>query len=88
MGSGIPAPKARWHLAAGFQLKPERGWGWLLIGGIVTLALAVMIWRRWPVSGTWAIGTLFGINILFSGRGMIFSGGAMRSAVREVGKEG
>lgn len=63
-----------------FSLKPEKGWGWLLTSGIVTLVLAIMIWRRWPVSGAWAIGTLFGINILFSGWAMIFSGSALRSA--------
>ena len=66
-----------------FNLKPEKGWGWLLASGIITLVLAIMIWRRWPVSGGWAIGTLFGINILFSGWAMIFTGGAMRSAADE-----
>jgi uncharacterized membrane protein HdeD (DUF308 family) len=62
-----------------FHLKPEKGWGWVLASGIITLVLAIMIWRRWPVSGAWAIGTLFGINILFSGWAMIFTGGALRS---------
>jgi uncharacterized membrane protein HdeD (DUF308 family) len=66
-----------------FSLKPEKGWGWLLTSGIVTLVLAIMIWRRWPVSGAWAIGTLFGINILFSGWAMIFSGSALRTAADE-----
>ena len=68
-----------------FGVKPEKGWGWLLASGIITLVLAIMIWRRWPVSGGWAIGTLFGINILFSGWAMIFTGGAVRSLGKEAG---
>jgi uncharacterized membrane protein HdeD (DUF308 family) len=54
------------------------------VSGVVTLLLAIMIWRRWPESGPWAIGMLFGINILFSGWAMIFTGGAVRSLASEV----
>ncbi len=71
-----------------FDQKPEQGWGWLLFSGIVTLLLALMIWRQWPFSGSWAIGMLFGINILFSGWAMIFTGGALRSAGREAQEDG
>jgi uncharacterized membrane protein HdeD (DUF308 family) len=39
----------------------------LLVDGIVTLVLAVMIWRTWPSSAVWVIGTLVGISMLFSG---------------------
>jgi len=51
----------------GFTLRPLPGSGWLLFDGIVTLILAVMIWRTWPSSTGWAIGTLVGISMLFSG---------------------
>ncbi|MGI9241059.1 MAG: HdeD family acid-resistance protein, partial [Verrucomicrobiales bacterium] len=67
-----------------FSLKPEKGWGWLLASGVITLLLAIMIGRQWPVSGGWAIGTLFGINILFSGWAMIFTGGTVRSLAKEA----
>jgi len=50
-----------------FQLRPRHGVGWLLIDGIITLILAVMIWRSWPASSVWVIGTLVGISMLFSG---------------------
>ena len=43
------------------------GAGWLLFDGVVTLILAVMIWRTWPSSTEWVIGTLVGISMLFSG---------------------
>ena len=52
----------------GFTLRPLPGSGWLLFDGVVTLILAVMIWRTWPSSTGWVIGTLVGISMLFSGR--------------------
>ena len=51
----------------GFTLRPLPGSGWLLLDGIITLILAVMIWRTWPSSSTWVIGTLVAISMLFSG---------------------
>jgi len=50
-----------------FQLRPAPGAGWLLVDGIITLVLAVMIWRTWPSSAAWVVGTLVGISMLFSG---------------------
>lgn len=50
-----------------FRLRPLPGWGWLLFDGIITLILAVMIWKTWPSSSEWIIGTLVGISMLFSG---------------------
>jgi uncharacterized membrane protein HdeD (DUF308 family) len=50
-----------------FQLRPRHGAGWLLVDGIITLILAVMIWKAWPASSVWVIGTLVGISMIFSG---------------------
>jgi uncharacterized membrane protein HdeD (DUF308 family) len=33
-----------------FRLRPMPGSNWLLFDGIVTLILAIMIWRTWPSS--------------------------------------
>ncbi|MEM9018154.1 MAG: HdeD family acid-resistance protein [Verrucomicrobiota bacterium] len=68
---------------AAFQARPNQGWAWLLFSAIVTFLLGAIIWRQWPVSGTWAIGILIGIRILLAGFTMIFMG----SAVRVMGKE-
>jgi uncharacterized membrane protein HdeD (DUF308 family) len=43
------------------------GAGWLLFDGVVTFVLAAMIFRTWPASSEWAIGTLVGVSMLFSG---------------------
>ena len=50
-----------------FQLRPRHGAGWLIVDGIITLILAIMIWRSWPASSVWVIGTLVGISMIFSG---------------------
>ena len=51
----------------GFTLRPLPGSSWLIVDGIITLILAIMIWRTWPSSTGWVIGTLVGISMLFSG---------------------
>ena len=40
---------------------------WLLLHGVVTLLLGMMIWRHWPISSLWALGTLVGISMLMTG---------------------
>jgi uncharacterized membrane protein HdeD (DUF308 family) len=41
--------------------------GWLLFHGVITLLLGGMIWRQWPVSSFWLVGTLVGISMLMTG---------------------
>jgi uncharacterized membrane protein HdeD (DUF308 family) len=50
-----------------FQLRPRHGASWLIVDGVITLILAIMIWRSWPASSIWVIGTLVGISMIFSG---------------------
>jgi len=64
-----------------FQLRPLPGTGWLLFDGIVTLLLAVMIASAWPVSAGWAVGTLVGISMLFSGVTRLMLSVAVRQTV-------
>src|SRR5262249_32235300 len=66
------------EFAESYMMRNESGSGWLLFDGIVTLLLAFMILGTWPSSQTWAIGTLVGVSMLFSG----FSRLMMSSAVR------
>ncbi len=55
------------HLVTFFQIRSVPGSGWILFDGIVTLILALMIWKSWPASAVWALGTIVGINLLMSG---------------------
>jgi len=69
------------ELMLSFQLRPRQGWGWLLLDGIITLILAFMIWRTWPASTEWVIGTLVGISMIFSGTTRLMLSLAARSLV-------
>ena len=46
-------------------------WEWMLISGIVDLALAVMIFIDLPGSAAWALGLLVGINMIFGGTALL-----------------
>jgi uncharacterized membrane protein HdeD (DUF308 family) len=72
------------ELMLSFQIRPRQGWGWLLLDGIVTLILAVMIWRTWPASTEWVLGTLVGISMIFSGASRLMLSLAARSLVTKL----
>ena len=72
---------------AALAARPEPGWGWLLFGGVVSLVLGVMIWRQFPLSGIWAVGTLVGIQLLLSGWTLIAVGGLAGDAADAVERE-
>jgi uncharacterized membrane protein HdeD (DUF308 family) len=42
-------------------------WGWVLLSGVIDVALGLMIWADWPLSGLWVIGLFVGISMLFRG---------------------
>ncbi len=55
------------ELILAFQVGAISGRGWLVFDGVVTLILSVLIWRSWPASTDWVIGTIIGFSMLFSG---------------------
>ena len=75
------------ELVLGFRLRPLPGSSWLLLDGIVTLILGILIWRSWPSSTEWVIGTLVGISILFSGAARLSLSLAARQVVTKVAPE-
>lgn len=67
-----------------FQAKPAEGWGWALFSAIMTLILGIMIWRQFPLSGTFAIGILVGLKLVFSGMTLMTLGFAARAAAKSA----
>ena len=67
-----------------FRLRPIKGWGWTLFSGVVALALGVMIWRQFPVSGLWAVGTLAGIQMIFGGSSIASVCSAAKGAAKDA----
>ena len=46
-------------------------WSWLLVSGLVDIAISFMVITGLPSSADWAIGVLVGINLLFGGATLI-----------------
>jgi len=61
-----------------FKVRPEQGWGWMLFSAVMAVILGILLLAEWPLSGVWAIGTLLGINLMFSGFSLISIGSAAR----------
>lgn len=50
-----------------FRVRTARRSSWVLLDGIVTVLLGLLIYLHWPSSSVWAIGTLVGVSLIFSG---------------------
>ena len=61
-----------------FRIRSMRGSSWILVDGIITLALGAMIYAQWPSSSAWAIGTLVGISMIISGISRVMLSFAVR----------
>jgi uncharacterized membrane protein HdeD (DUF308 family) len=67
-----------------FEFRSLPGAGWILFDGIVALLLGFLIWRNWPSSSEWAIGTLVGINLMVSGFTLLMYSVAARKALKAI----
>jgi len=65
-----------------FRVRPEKGWGWMLFSAAMSVLLGFLLLRDWPLTGTWAIGTLVGINLMFAGFSMFSIGSAVRRTAK------
>ena len=64
------------------KMRPIHGSSWMLVDGIVTLLLGLMIYLQWPSSSAWAIGTLVGVSLIFSGVARVMMSLAVRKATQ------
>ncbi|WP_267643761.1 HdeD family acid-resistance protein [Haloarchaeobius amylolyticus] len=69
----------------GFKLREEPNWGWVVASGVVSLVLASLVLANFPSSALWAIGLLFGVNLLSTGISFaLFAVGARDAAEKET----
>lgn len=61
-------------IVLGLQLRKLPNWFWLVLSGILSLAMALIIWSGWPGSAFWVVGLLVGINMLFFGIALLSLG--------------
>ncbi|WP_336002614.1 HdeD family acid-resistance protein [Halorientalis halophila] len=72
------------QLVMGLRVRTNDNWGWLLISGVVSVFLSSLILLGFPSSAAWAVGLLFGVNLLTSGVALAMLGTAARAG-RETG---
>jgi uncharacterized membrane protein HdeD (DUF308 family) len=57
-----------------FKIREQAGWIFILLNGIVTLALGIMVFAHWPSGSAWIMGLFFGISLLFHGFSQLMLG--------------
>jgi uncharacterized membrane protein HdeD (DUF308 family) len=55
------------RIIGAFQFRHVSAWGWILVGGLLSLVLGLMIYFQWPYSGLWILGLFLGIDLIFAG---------------------
>ncbi|QLG48129.1 HdeD family acid-resistance protein [Natrinema halophilum] len=71
------------EIGAGLSMPREANGLWIAVSGVIGIFLAGLLWAGWPSTALWAIGTLFGINVLVSGVALLSVGSAERRVVGE-----
>jgi uncharacterized membrane protein HdeD (DUF308 family) len=68
------------EISLALRVRPHEGWGWLLVSGLIAVAVGLLIALGLPSSAAWAIGLLAGINLISTGWGFLFLALAGRRA--------
>jgi uncharacterized membrane protein HdeD (DUF308 family) len=78
---------AAYFIAAGilkaiyaFLHRRSPGWGWALGSGVISIALGLLIASGLPGTALWALGVIFGIDLIFYGWALIFLQSKMKQA--------
>jgi uncharacterized membrane protein HdeD (DUF308 family) len=61
-------------------------WGWMLASGFADLLLAAIIIFSWPVSASWTLGLLVGVNLFTSGIAVVVMAIEGRNFVRSLAR--
>lgn len=59
------------RITMAIQLKEVKGWWLPLLSGVISLIFGGMIMTAWPMSGTWIIGLLIAVDMIFHGWGYV-----------------
>lgn len=67
----------------GIGSRGQPGSGWLLVSGSISFLLGGLLWLGFPSDAVWALGVLFGINLVVTGVSVILLGRGSRSSVAQ-----
>jgi len=59
------------EIVLGLSTRSEPQWGWFVVSGVVSLALAGLLWAGFPSTAAWAVGLLVGLSLLSTGLAMV-----------------
>ncbi len=59
------------RIIVAFGMRGMDGWVWMLLAGLVTLLLGLLIAAHWPVDSLWVLGMFLGIDLVFTGVGLV-----------------
>lgn len=68
------------RIAASVRFRPERGWGWILASGVLTILVGLTILVSWPSSTLWTLGVVIAIDLTFQGIAIVAFGLALRAS--------
>ena len=60
-----------YQTVAAFELRPAKGWGWMLVSAIISILAGILIVSRLPGASLVILGLILGINFLSTGISMI-----------------
>jgi uncharacterized membrane protein HdeD (DUF308 family) len=55
----------------GFRIRPERGWRWLIVSGLVAIGAGIWLMLRIPITGFFVPGIALGVALLFEGAAFV-----------------
>lgn len=61
-------------------------WGWGILSGIISIALAIYIFSRWPGISGWTMSVLFGIDLVLGGAVLMLFGSQLHHAPQAGGQ--
>ncbi|RNJ45920.1 hypothetical protein B5V01_11625 [Mesorhizobium erdmanii] len=62
----------------GFSHRPEQGWGWIVVAGLISVLAGLIIAMGWPVNSLWVLGMFLAIDLIFQGWSFIAIGLALK----------
>ena len=70
------------RLTAGLQHRDEKGWGWIVTSGAVTLLAGIVIALGWPVNTLWVLGLILAVDLTMQGAALVAFGVGLKSGTR------
>lgn len=69
------------QLIYSFSLTPIGGGSWVLINGIIGIAIGILIFSKWPQSSEYAIGVYLGIKLIIDGLSLAITGYLIKKSI-------